>query len=92
MGRLLLVPGMVVCGSALLVAALVLSVPFDPIDDCLDDGGRWVYEVGECECSYTQRGHTSFLTVAEYEACRILPVPTAVKTPGREEDSNPQRR
>ena len=40
------------------------------IDQCLDDGGRWVEEIGECECTYEERGnYNTSITEEELKAC-----------------------
>ena len=45
----------------------------DPIGDCNDAGGRWVEELGECECTYEDRGNYSpHISDEEYEKCRLI--------------------
>ncbi|MFY0636432.1 MAG: hypothetical protein JXQ94_00730 [Maricaulis maris] len=48
-------------------AILLFALPTDPIDRCLDHGGRWNYDAAECECTYADR--------AEYERDPSGPAP-----------------
>jgi len=62
-------------GLVVLVVIVLLGIiwfwPTDPVVDCLDAGGRWVEEIGECECTYEDRGnHDIHITDEEYAACR----------------------
>lgn len=44
--------------AAAAIAAIIVAVgvlmPYDLIDRCLDHGGRWNYNGGECECTPKQ--------------------------------------
>ena len=48
---------LVLTGISIFVAgAIVLfAVLNDPIDRCLDHGGRWNYDSAQCECTYADR-------------------------------------
>lgn len=51
--------------------ALLLLAACDPVGACNDAGGRWVEEIGECECTYEDRGNFDIhITEEEYEKCR----------------------
>ena len=40
------------------------------IDSCQDAGGQWVEEIGECECTYEERGNYDIhITEEELKAC-----------------------
>ncbi|WP_421921919.1 hypothetical protein [Maricaulis maris] len=60
--------GVLIGISMLVVGAILLfALPTDPIDRCLDHGGRWNYDAAECECTYADR--------AEYERDPSGPAP-----------------
>lgn len=65
---------MIIKRSTFFCAVVALSgalTACDPIGDCQDAGGRWVEEIGECECTYEDRGNYNIhITDEEYEACR----------------------
>ena len=37
--------------TALVAAAALIFLPDDPVDRCLDHGGRWNYQRNACECT-----------------------------------------
>lgn len=51
--------------------APLLLASCDRVGDCNDAGGRWVEEIGECECTYEDRGNFDIqITDEEYAKCR----------------------
>ena len=61
---------------AMLLIACVVGVAlmiYDPMDACLDGGGRWVEEAQVCDCSDEQRGTSAPMSPEEYETCRYEP-------------------
>ena len=56
--------------AVLLVLLLLGGCTQIEIDRCLDAGGRWVEETGECECTYEDRGNfNTQITEEELRAC-----------------------
>ncbi len=49
---------------------ILLVSACDKVGDCQSAGGRWVEEIGECECTYQERGNYDIhITEEELEAC-----------------------
>jgi len=49
---------------------ILLVSACDKVGDCQSAGGRWVEEIGECECTYQEReNYDIHITQEELEAC-----------------------
>ena len=71
MRKLVLGAAATIAGGLSVLFVVIWFWPPDPILDCLDDGGRWVYEIDECECTYSDIGGVNRqMTEADYELCR----------------------